>query len=72
MAKITIELTEKQAKLVEKMCDNELFYKIEESDDVLGYEDEIKALLLLMNGINEKRCEEYKKAFNKAKREARR
>lgn len=69
MAKAVISLTEKQAKLVEKMCDNELHYKIHESGCSHEYADEINALLLIMKSLNLTEYQKYKEEFKVAKKE---
>ena len=72
MTKVTISLTEKQASLVEKMCDNELHYKIHESGCSHEYSDEINALLLIMKPLNPIEYQKYKDEFKVAKKEDRR
>lgn len=69
---VEIKLTEKQAALVEKMCDSELHYKIHESGCSHEYADEINALLLIMKPLNPRSYQEYKEDFKVAKKEDRR
>ena len=66
---VEIKLTEKQAVLVEKMCDSELHYKIHESGCSHEYADEINALLLIMKSLNQNKYVKYKKEFQIARRE---
>lgn len=63
MARATINLSEKQAELVKKMCDNELHYKIHESSCAYEYSDEINALLIIMKELDRNSYEKYKKDF---------
>ena len=72
MDKVTIILTEKQAKLVEKMCESELHYKIHESGCSHEYADEINALLIIMKSLNKSDYQKYKEDFKIAKKEDRR
>lgn len=68
MAKTTIILTERQTASVEKMCENELNYKIHESYCCNEYVNEIDALLLILKAINPQRYQKYKDDFKEAKK----
>lgn len=72
MAKTIISLTEKQAEVVEKMCESELYYKIHESGCSHEYADEIKALLLILKPLNPCRYQKYKEDFKISKSKDRR
>lgn len=67
----TIVLTKEQAQLVEKMCDNELHYKIHESGCCNEYKNEIRALLAILRPLNRRLYNEYKADFIKVKQEDR-
>ena len=58
------KLTEEEAKLVERMCDSELHYKIHENGCAADYESEIQALLLIFGQLNPERADEYSQEFN--------